>query len=109
MVIPSMREVLAKATVLCLSRMSWSAAKLEGEVVELADMPARVENLLKLFCQEPPTVRKMMTTTLRLLAFGIAERLDFAETITRRWERYHATESGIPVTAEKVEDINNSA
>lgn len=76
--IPSMNEGLAKAMLLCFSRMSWRESTVGGEVEELADMPARVEKRLKLLQHEPRTLQRLMRATLRFLIYRMSIRLQLA-------------------------------
>lgn len=102
---PSMNEGLAKATVSCLSRMSWRAAADVGEVEELADMPLIIRGRLKLFQQEPRTVQEIMLMTLQLVVYHIAEWLKLPDTVTRCWYYYHQTGIDIPVTVQERENL----
>lgn len=87
--IPSMSEGLAKETALCFFRMSLNAAAAPGgQEEDLADMPARVENRLKLFRQEPLTLQKLMTATLGLLIVCLAKTLQFGEVLERHRHRH---------------------
>lgn len=97
MAIPSMNEGLAKATVLCLSKMSWRAATVVGgEVEELADMPARVESRLRSFQREPPAVQELITRTLSVIIYCIASRLQLAGIMRGYRHRYVLAGLGNP-------------
>lgn len=88
---PVMNGRLAKSMVLCFFSMSWHAATVEeGELEELAFMPANVENGfmparvekgLKWFRKEPQSLQKLMIKALQFLIFRIANRLRLEDVI----------------------------
>lgn len=87
--IPSMSEGLARETALCFFRMSLNAAAAPGgQGEDLADMPARVENRLRFFRQEPLNLQKLMTATLGFLIVYLAETLQFGEVLERHRHRH---------------------
>ena len=104
-----MDEGSAKAMVLCLSRMSWNAAAAIGGEWEGLASATRVQSRLKYFHQEPPSVQKMMVSTLKLLVYQAANilKLTDAESRCRYW--FCRSWSPFPVTVQEEEYFNNLA
>ena len=103
-----MDEGLAKAMVLCLSRISWNAAAAVGGEWEGLASATRVQSRLKSFHQEPPSVQRMMVSTLKLLLCHAANRLKLTDTELRfRW--FYRSWVGFPVTVQEEEYFNNLA
>lgn len=110
--IPVMNRRLAESMVLCFSSMSWHAATVEeGELEELAFMPANAENGLKWFRKEPPTFQELMVKALEILIFEIAARLrldDVVDPWFRQWHLLGGTGSLTAVqTKEDFDDLSS--
>lgn len=65
-----------------------AAAAPGGQEEDLADMPARVENRLRFFRQEPLTLQKLMTATLGFLIVYLAETLQFGQVLEQHRHRH---------------------
>lgn len=103
--VQSMNARSAKAMVLCLSRMSYRAAKavVSTEDEDLEAMPARVENRLRIFRQQPRALQNGMIRTLRLLIYRMAIRLQLDHTLRRACHYY---QPGGPTPIQTKEDFH---
>lgn len=102
----------AKAMVLCLFRMSRNPQTYEGdetggyavmsEVDRIAEVRMRVEDRLKFFRREPPALQKLMTRTLTILTFHIANELRLNNIATEYRHYYLPAGMGSLTSAQRV-------